>query len=94
MFNSSLPPSLLMDTMLRMRLVKGMALHSRFVGQVPRTSAFSQYFVVCSLVHSGGKTQAPTIHHDDEWGAILEQLARTKRGVNTVSVSFDLEILE
>ena len=46
------------------------------------------------MFDSGGKAQAPTIHHDAEWGAIKEQLAQTKRNIDNVSVVFELDILE
>ncbi|KAH9939457.1 hypothetical protein B0H21DRAFT_893945 [Amylocystis lapponica] len=42
----------------------------------------------------GGKTNAPTIHTDDDWVVTLKRLSLSKATVNTVCVSFDLNSME
>ncbi|KAI1787692.1 hypothetical protein LXA43DRAFT_1064173 [Ganoderma leucocontextum] len=41
----------------------------------------------------GGKAHAPTIQTDQEWGTLVRQLRTTRRGITTVQVMFNLDVM-
>ncbi|PIL35259.1 hypothetical protein GSI_01984 [Ganoderma sinense ZZ0214-1] len=41
----------------------------------------------------GGKAHAPTIQTDQEWGTLVRQLRATRRGITTVQVMFNLDVM-